>query len=275
MRRDYTFPKELDHVLYYDSTLNNIMCNFQESFIILSNIIGYFFHGNKVFLSFVKEELDDNNPTYILLATDLKNKKHTITVKIAVGMIELISDEETLLFECSQSLIGYDARLIKYELNTGDKKIIEKELNHTVYISVIIGNKKFQFEIPYEIDTFIDADFFGFIKKDSDISSLRKLYLNRFYESQSLFERNLNSYVRIFLLNKDEEILLDEYVFQKGFVQSYILSQIEGSTIMSIIGGVNKPKEYTIKKFDGNASIDLNGIARVLEKRSMRVNLEL
>lgn len=275
MRRDYTFPKELDYVLYYDSSLNNYIYNYQESFVILSNIIGYFFHGNKVFLSFVKEELCNNNPIITLLAADLKNRKQNITVKIAVGSIELISAEESLLFSCSQNSSGYDARLIKYELNTKEKKIIEREVNHTIFISVIIGNKKFQFEVPYEIESFIDTDFFQFIKKDSDISSLRKLYLRRFYTSQSLLEKNMNSYVRVFLITDSQEVLLDEYVFQKGFVQSYVLSQVSGNTIMSLIGGVNKPKEYTIKCFENSSSIDLNVMARTLEKRSMRVNLEL
>lgn len=271
MNRSYVFPSVIDNILLYDANLDMVRHYYKDSIGVLSHLIGYFFNGEKAFLTLEDKTVYNDATCFKILASNLKQKQEKLEIMMTYDTIIIKYKDEVYTFNYTRSGKNYVAYLTKYDYYTKNKHILEEVKNHTVYLSVYIENKKYEFVIPYDIDAFLDVDVFRTINASSDIFTLRKMYYNRFLNGQTDYEKSISSYVRVFLLNGEEEVLVDELEFRDGLVLNYSLSNVVGNTIMSIHGGKTKEKEFVIKNLSSE-EIDLNKMARVLNIEAQKLD---
>ena len=180
----------------------------------------------------------------------------------AADLKKAYQDENIKMILCA--IGGNDTyRLLPYLMEDDEfkKAVIEKINSHNLTIDIYFKDKKFHFFVPYDIDYYLNAYYFSIIRENTSIIEMKNLYLERFFHTQSEYEKKLETVLSIYEIKNGEEVLLDELSLVNGFVTKYLLSTKKEDILLSIKGGIDSEEEITIRNlenvFDLQVSLEL------------------
>lgn len=271
MKKDYTFKNREEIPFLYDSSIEETIKNYKTTLLIASNLILQFLNAYQFSLKLITEEYTSNYRKIIFQADS--NKK-TIYLTIIDDIIMIKTDTETFCFRINWDKYQSYARLTSYTKKQNNNIITQKIDNHYLYIEILVNNKKYYMEIPYDIKYYLDTDYFNMIHANTSIIDLRRIYHERFFSGQTPYEKNLTTTLSISLTDfQGKEILLDKLVMVNGFVDSYLLSTLKNQTQIIIKGSFKEENEITIKNYQRIDEWNIDEEIRKLYDRSRKIYL--
>ena len=258
MKRDYTFKNSDFLPFIYDNSLEKAIIENKHTFKAIGHILQSFTHEKNFVLKSVPTTLKSDERILSFIAL-YKNKPIFLTLFSDDFVIEI--DDEKYHFKLDWDINFLYARLVKYRKQIDKKAVIEKINSHNLTIDIYIKDKKFHFFVPYDIDYYLNAYYFSIIRENTSIIEMKNLYLERFFHTQSEYEKKLETVLSIYEIKNGEEVLLDELSLVNGFVTKYLLSTKKEDILLSIKGGIDSEEEITIRNlenvFDLQVSLEL------------------
>lgn len=270
MNRDYTFKNTNTISFMYDSSIENIVRRYDMTLQAASKVILPLLNSTSFFLKLRSEEYLDNTMKFVFEAVS-SNQILTLTILNDIFIIEHQDEMYVYSFD-------WDRNNLYLRLESFTKKLKEKEIcqridSHYLYIDITFANRIFRLEIPYDINYYLDTNYFNPLKETTNITDLMKIYRERFLVGQTDYEKTLESAVSIFMKEEGKDILLDKLTFRGGLVEKYYLSSLKNQVQISIKGNINEESEIIIRNYNNPEDISLDEEIRNLYYQSRRLEL--
>ncbi len=270
MKKNYSFEKTEFLPFVYNSEISDIILSYRNTLATVGNILGMFLDADQFSLELLQKQNLETSCKLIFKA--LANDKEVF--------FEIENDYVCIHYENCDYFFGVDwdiyhlyAKLLSLTFWDGDKSLIQRINSQKVYLDLIIKDKIYSLEIPYHTYYYYEADVLASINEASSILDIKRVYMEKFYDKQTDFEKSCNSLLMISTVNEDgKKIVLDKLVIQDGFVQSYKLSVMKQGLLISLNGAMGQPEEVTVENYQIKTGIDLNVEAEKLYKRSRTLN---
>ena len=270
MNRDYTFKITNTISFIYDSRIENIISRYKMTLQAASNVILPLLNSKTFFLKLIREECLENTMKFVFEAAS-NNQSLTLTLVDDVFIINYKNETYSYRFDWDKN--NFYLSLISFFQKLKDREIKEKIDSHYLYIDIIFANRKFRFEIPYDIKYYLDGVYFSSLKENASIIDLMRIYHDRFFTGQTAYEKGIESIVSIFMTEDGKDILLDKLILREGMVEKYYLSSLKKQVQVSIEGSIHEENKITIKNYDNPEEISLDEEIRNLYYRSRRLEL--
>lgn len=271
MKKDYTFKNRKALPFIYNSKIEDIVANYKDTLLTMSNIIINILGTNLFYLD--SNEENENNNVYSLKASSM-NK--SVILDLRLDSVILKVDNKEYEFQIFLDQYKSYAILKSFTMTKKDRQVTQKIDSHMLYIEISFEKFAFSLEIPYTTDYYLDLNFLNSIKENSSIIELKKIYMAYFYPKQSEFEKRLATSLSKKTIQGEKSVVLDHLSITNGFVTNYLLSTIASDLILSI-EGIPEKSDRTIKISNYNLPNEVD-ITREVEKLyilSRKLNLEL
>ena len=270
MNRDYTFKNTNSISFIYDSSIENIIRRYDITLQAASKVMLPLLNSTPFFLKLKSEEYLDNTIKFVF-EVGSNNQILTLTILNTIFIINYKDETYTYSFDWDKNNLYL--RLESFTKKLKDREICQRIDSHYLYIDIIFANKKFRFEIPYDINYYLDTNYFNSIKETTSITDLMKIYQERFLIGQTDYEKTLESTVSIFMIEEGKDVLLDKLTFRGGLVEKYYISSLKNQVQISIKGSVNEQSEIIIRNYENPEDISLDEEIRNLYYQSRRLEL--
>lgn len=270
MNRDYTF-KNTDSISFmYDSSIENIVRRYSMTLQAASKVILPLLNSTSFFLKLKSAKYPDD-PMKFVFEAGSSNQILTLTILNDKFIID--HQDETYVYSFDWDRNNLYLRLESFAKKLKEKEICQRIDAHHLYIDIIFANRKLRLEIPYDINYYLDTNYFSPLKETTSITDLMRIYRERFLVSQTDYEKKLESAVSIFMIEEGKDVLLDKLTFKGGLVEKYYISSLKKRVQISIKGSVNEESEIIIRNYDDPENISLDEEIKNLYYQSRRLEL--
>lgn len=254
MKRDYIFEKSNILPFFYDSKIDLIVKLNKSSLLTASNFILDLLESKSFYLQLLEYE---NRKTTTKITFLAQNKDKKLKFSLEGDILTINWQNNTFVYKLDFIVNKLYAKLISYETRYPNKTIKQSIQMHVLILEVILNDKKYLLNLPFDVSYFIDSSYFRLINQDTDIFDLKKIYKDYFYLNQTEYEKSIASSVAIFKIVKGNEIPLDELFLIQGQIEKYLLTtEIKGVRI-TLSGTKKEDDTITIHNYHTPKNIGL------------------
>lgn len=261
MIRYYTLKQEINPIYYVDDKTLEEINNHKSSFLACCSLLYDYFHLNHFIILLIDKEYDKQKNSFKSIFK-VSNKKVQYYLEINNDTCTIRSDN----IQCTWTIWDNECELIELTEKLGEKTVTQAFSPHGFKIEVKINDKIWRMDIPIDIYSTFDLDFFDRIIKDiTRVEDLKRIYQQYFYNEQKNYDRVLETKISFSKIYDEQEMLMDELVIKNGKIISYLFSNCKGNIILS-----NKNGVIEIRNCSLDEQIDLNGEVINLLKRGKK-----
>ncbi len=256
---------------WYDANCEDVVSDYKTTINIVSCLLERLFNWKNFYLEFMKEELLDDKRSLVFRCFFAGD---SLIFKLFENLLIIYYKNEVYKFKCDWDHNYYYVLLTFYQKEIEGRIMTQQIQSHNLSLNITIGNMEYSFCLPYDIENYLNIDFFRLIKNNSSILDLKRIYQTCFFSKQSEYEKKLESIVAIFKIDSNgNKILLDKLVLIDGFVQTYLLSSIKNGIQFSLTGGLNQERKVIISNYCGQKNIDISSEIENIYTKSLKLNL--
>jgi len=271
MQKSFNFNNISNNVIIYSLEAQKVLYNYKNTFVGIIKIISILTNKNKFYVDL----LQNKTKTETVVELIIKSGSDLIKVAIFNDLFSIEYNDKYYEFKIDFDLKEYYIKLLKYTENKKDKIINQIYYDpYRIKLEIIFENKILYLDIPKETNYLITSDIINYLKKDSDILDLKRIYYKYFYPNQSTLEKSQEAIIEVYIKN-NKPVLLDRLIIKNGYINSYILSTEKNGTILSIEGKSSFEKEIKISNYISTKDLDLNKEVNNLLIRSRTINLDI
>ncbi len=269
MNKNYTFENKEDVPFIYDCRIERQVKNYKSSLLAASYFIMNILNTNQFYLKLVKEEYTKFDYCLNFMAQATKEE---VSLVISEQKVIIKYNEKEIQFKVNWDEYHIYVEIIAYQETTNQSKISECLENHHLILEIENNKQKYCLEIPYDVNYFIDFQYFKTQKIES-IIDLKRVYFSRFFPNQTSYEKSISTHLTLWQKDTDSEFVLsDELIIIDGFINKYKISSLKNGILMSIEGKPNEIGEIKIMNYQMQDNVDLNGEILKLYKKSLKMN---
>ena len=265
MKRDYVFENNNILPFIYDSKIEPIVKLNKSSLLIASQFILDLLKSKSFYLQLLEYE---NSKTSTRLTFLAKSNGKELKFSLESDFLTIDWQNESFVYKLDFFASKLYADLISYETRYKDKTVKQSIQMHVLILEVKIQDKKYLFNLPFDVSYFIDSSYFNLINQDTNILDLKRIYKDYFYLNQTEYEKSIASSVAIFKIEKETEIPIDELFLIKGQIEKYLLSTELGNIKISITRTKEEDGKITISNYHGAKNIGLEAAIESLYQKT-------
>ena len=166
MKRDYIFEKSNILPFFYDSKIDLIVKLNKSSLLTASYFILDLLESKSFYLQLLEYE---NRKTTTKITFLAQNKDKKLKFSLEGDILTINWQDNTFVYKLDFIVNKLYAKLISYETRYPNKTIKQSIQMHVLILEVILNDKKYLLNLPFDVSYFIDSSYFRLINQDTDI----------------------------------------------------------------------------------------------------------
>ena len=262
MQRNYSFNiNNNEYTSLYSPEASKQIADYKLTIKIAIRLIATLLNSTNFYIDLIasKASSEGREISFVVKSNKKEAKLKIICSYITYDdYIEIEYENNKYKYNVNWDAERYYASLVEFEEKNADISIKEIFKRPNLNLEIIKENRCYSFEIPYSINYTLDTSFFKTIKKDSDLKELKELYIARFYNGQTDYEKKIDTTISIYEKLEGRSILINRIILNYGKISSFYIAKHINGCLLAVAGTSTEDLEVKIENYNPRIEIDLN-----------------